>query len=381
MTNKRTYSRLLLTSLMTLCSFIGHSQLSETQVFQKIASFQVVEDEFYDAGLFPSQRSWGFFSKPAEDNTIFFTASIATTIRMIQHRLDSVNRQTASSIIHNAEANYSKYASRNGEGTYNFWQTVPPDLPFPNGSKLISNKKGRLPDDFNSTVLIALASQRNDSSDQLIRKKMTAYSKRENRHLVSLNTLDAYKNSEAYEVWFGKNMPQAFDICVMSNVLLYVLDRGFELNQYDLETISLIKRMIRNDHHLKQSAEISHHSDSPALILYHVARLISLDNQGLFDDIETKVINDLRKLEGEVENELEKVMILSSLKRLSQNVDLSTLDHEKLNADVTSFSFFSIDPYNISMGIYKFLPTIRWISEAYNWTLYLELLVLVNESN
>ncbi len=375
MTNNFIYSKLLWASALTFFHFDCYPQRSEGEIMQKISSLQIVEDEFYDAGLFPSKRIWSFSSKAVEDNTIFFTASIISTLRMIHPKLSEKSRLLVDSVINLAKPVYSKYKSRNGEVTYNFWQTDPPDLPFPNGSRLISNERARLPDDFDTTILIALSQEKNDSIDFLIRKKMTAYSRRENRDQVKLITPDKYEDSEAYEVWFGKDMPQTFDICVMSNIILYILEREFEFDKYDSATVSLINKMIQADDHLRRTSDISHHTESPALILYHVARLISLDKQGLFDSIRSKVANDLKVMLNEVENEVEKVLILSSLHRLSYEANAS-IDFVKLERDVKTFSFFYVNPFSLSKGKSSFLPAVEWTSEAYNWVLVLELLAL-----
>ncbi|MEO1254959.1 MAG: hypothetical protein AAFY41_08745 [Bacteroidota bacterium] len=333
---------------------------------------QNVEDTFYDSGLFPSKRTWSFSNRPVEDNTIFFTASIISTLRMIYPQLDDKSQLIADSIMRRAKPIYSKYRSRNGGVTYNFWQTVAPDLPFPNGNRLISNEKLRLPDDFNTSSLIARSLDEKDSSIQKIRNQMVRYSARKDRDNVKLYTLEEYKNLRAYEVWFGKDMPQAFDLGVISNVLLFVFQNDFELNEYDKASIQLIKRMILNDDHLDRPADISFHSNSSALIIYHVARLISLDTYGFFNEIKEKLIKDLSELEVNVTNEMEQVMIQSSLYRLGKT-PIQPINYKKLTVDLTNFSFFTVNPFNISKGESIFLPSVTWVCEAYNWTLLLEL--------
>ncbi len=380
MSQNATYLKLFSASILTLIHLYGVSQYSELEATKKLGSFQIIEDEFYDAGLFPSQRTWSFSNKSVEDNTIFFTASIISTLRELYPQLVEENRDLVDSIIKRVNPVYDKYKSRNGETAYNFWQTTPPDLPFPNGSKLISNEGARLPDDFDTSILILQALGKNDSLDHLFRKKMISYAKRESRSEAKLITPEKYQNMKAYEVWFGKDMPQTFDLCVMSNVMSYVLDRDFQLNMYDSATISLIKRMIQANDHLNSISDVSHHSDSPALILYHVARVISKDEKGFFSSIKNEVITDLKSTLNEVENEVEKIMIAISLQRLTHKSDVS-IDFKKLEKDVKSFSFFYVNPFNVSKGKSRYLPTVTWVSEAYNWTLYLEWLVLAKSSN
>ncbi|WP_462253657.1 hypothetical protein [Ekhidna sp.] len=358
-----------------ILSIACFSQYTEAEVIDVIQSYQVEDDEFYDPGLFPVKRKWSFSSNYVDDNSIFFTASINSTLRMLNDKLDDRSREIVASILKETNPVYGKYRNRNGGITYNFWQTVSPDLPFPNGNKLISNKKSRLPDDFDTTVLIALSRGKNKRYDSLFRKQMVAYASRTDRANVKLITPDEYLNSKAYETWFGKNMPQTFDLCIMSNVLLYVIERDFEWNEYDEATASLIKEMVLNNDHLERTANISHHSDSPALVLYHIARLIAADTDNRFDSIKEKVQNDLIDLLNERNNEVEKVMILSSLHRLGYETN-DTIDLKRWQKQMRSFSFFSINPFNISKGRSRYIPSITWVSEPYNWTLLLELMVL-----
>ena len=359
----------------TVASLFGSAkaQYSVEHLVERVKEFQVTDDDFYAAGMFPAQREWFFLSKPVEDNSLFFTASIISTLQGIREDFSESNQRAVDQIIANTHFLYANYQSRNGEVTYNFWPTIPPDLPFPNGSKLISNERLRLPDDFDITVLAALAQGSNDTNDSLIRNKMNRYAGRADRGEVQLITVDEYQDKLAYEVWFGKNMPQTFDICVMSNVMYYVLDRGFDLNRYDTATIDLIQKMISNNDHFERISDISHQSNSTALVLYHVARVMAIDKEGLFDSIKPKVIEDLTSLLGEVDNEVETVMLLTSLHRLGAQVN-QEIDGHKFEEDAKTFEFFAFDPS--SLGMSSIFPTFRWTCEAYNWTLLLELAVL-----
>lgn len=363
----------------TLLSIVFSSwcQLTPKEVLLQIDSMQLRHHSFYDPGLFPSQRTWNLSKDNFEDNTIFFTASIVQTLSELRPLMDLESRVLADSMMSRAKLNYIKYRSREGEPTFNFWQTIEPDLPFPNGSKLISNSKMRLPDDLDTSVILAMSSG-DDKLKAKLRAKMTAYATRENRSESELATLDKYESSEAYEVWFAKKMPQTFDICVISNALLFVFAEGDQLNKVDLASIQLLKRMIKADDHFNQVDDISHHTTSTAVILYHVARLLDADHQGLLKDIEPKVVSDLIKELKVCDTEMEKMLILSSLSRL-RGTSYGNVNYSKINNEMDDFAFFSVKPL-LGRPELDFLdgliPTISWTCEAYNRTLYLEYLHL-----
>lgn len=354
-----------------------HGQWSEKEVLERIQSLQIDEDDFYDSGLFATQRSWSFSRDSVEDNTIFFTASIVSTLRQLRDQSSVQNQEIIDAIIENAASTYQYYRSRHGEVTHNFWQTVEPDLPFPNGGKLISNKKMRLPDDYDTSILVAQALN-NDSLDLRLREKMVAYATREERDENRPTTPKSYRESKAYEVWYAKRMPQTFDICVLSNILHFVFERKFELNATDSASIELVKQMILNEDHINKSKFIAYHASSPALILYHVARMMVADKQGHFDEIRKPVIEDLYALLEESDNEMEKLLLLTSLVRLDETSEYE-LNFDQFRSDEKTFAFFSIKPFGSGFSSLKMdglSPVMDWYNEAYNLTLYLEYLIL-----
>ena len=374
--------RFVLWGCLIVLGYKGIGQYSESEVIEKIHSLQVRSDLFYDQGLFPTKRTWSFSSEAVEDNTIFFTASTIVTLQTIRPLFNPTQLAAVDKMIQLAKPTYEKYRSRNGEVTYNFWQTVSPDLPFPNGNKLISNSKMRLPDDYDTSLLIALADGKKTPDDSLLRKKMVSYARRANRSESELTTLDKYKDSKAYEVWFAKKMPQTLDICVMSNVLFFAFQNRFLLNDIDQETISLILQMIASNDHLERARAISHHTSSPPVILYHVSRMIAYDYQGVFDGIKDQLIEDGIRLLEESDGQMEKVLLLTSLYRLGHTSEKQQIDELLLADETKSFSLFTVNPFqqNFTKGLNHVLPTISWQNEAYNWTLFLEYLMLKKSS-
>lgn len=365
--------------LGALLTFEGIGQYSEQELIHKVQSLQVHQDEFYDDGLFRSQRNWSFFHGTLEDNTIFFTASIVSTLKMNEGLMIPESKKVSELIASKANPTWQKYKSRNGEPTFNFWQTANPDLPFPNANSLISNRRGRLPDDFNTTILVLLSRAQSDSLDRALRQRMISYSAREDRSEVKLLTPKKYASSKAYEVWFGKNMPQTFDICVMSNIMYYVINRDFVVSEYDKATLALINEMILSKDFIYRTKDIAHHTSSSAVVLYHVARLLSVDIQGFLDPIRQLVIDELNKLSKSIENEVEKAMALSSLYRLGQRPTIE-INFAKFEEDVDEFKFFEVNPSNISTGKGRLLPSIYWKCEAYSWVLGMEYVLLKKSS-
>ncbi len=338
------------------------------EVLRMIQELQVQSDEFYDPGLFPSKRHWFNSTDPVEDNNVFVTASLAYILRALIDRVDAQSAVVIKDMLAKAEKNYDKYYSRRGVPTYNFWQTIPPDLPFPNGGSLLSKESYRLPDDYDDTSLIRLASDPDSTKDLEIRNKMVSYANRPNRKTIE-NTLKKYKDHIAYEVFYVDKMDQEYDVVVMCNVLMFVLDRGYTLEPIDLKTVDFIKQVISENDHWEHPEAISRSYRSTVWILYHVARLISLNSE-LFVDIKEQVLADLKKLAETELADIEQVLVHSSLLRLGVNPGkLITLEQVKKELD--SFVFFHAQLTN-----FNWVPTMKWRSKAFNLTLFYEYLIL-----
>ena len=134
--------------LTLLFGKIGHAQQAKSPndtLLLWIASKQVKADTFYQEGLFPSQRigKKGWY----EDNTLFYSALIANTLKSLSGRVSPEDAKLIDSIVLKVQKNTWRYRSRRGRATYNFWQTNP-DIPHPNGPAKYQTEKYKIPDDF-----------------------------------------------------------------------------------------------------------------------------------------------------------------------------------------------------------------------------------------
>ena len=354
-------------------SFGQNTQPSITDLLEKIESLQVKSDPFYDEGLFKTQRSW-FTSNGVEDNNIFITASLVYILKTLKPKLDKRSQEIIDRITDRANSLYKKYINRNGDVTYNFWQTVPPDIPFPNGGFLLTMKKHRLPDDYDDTSIIRLAANPDSVVNKKIRAKMIEYANRPERKEVK-NAPQKYRSFKAYEVLFADKMDQEYDVVAMCNTLQFVVSNDFVLQPIDHSTISFIKKVIRDNDHITSAEEVSPYYPTATLILYHVSRLISIDDQGLLDEIRPDVVSDLRNLLVTKQG-FDKILLASSLRKLSEEVT-EEINHTSIQSELDEFIFFQFKRRDVfNAGV---IPALKWKSEALNLTLYLEYLVLSKE--
>ena len=358
--------------------FSQEKQFNNSSLFIKIKNLQSKGDGFYNEGLFPTKRYKRNEKLKKEDNNIFFTALIVFTLQSVYDSFSINEKKIADTIINKAVQNYPRYSNRNGDITYNFWQTKP-DIFFPNDKYLSKMEKFKLPDDLDDAVLIFLTKSKNDSLNILLKEKMIQHTNLYNKQIKS--TFKRYRNYKAYNTWFSEKMPLEFDICVMANVLYFVFNKGFELNKFDNETINLIGAMIENKDHLKNPLIISTSYQKSSIILYHLARLLSVSKSEKLNELKPQIISDLKNILPDTESKFEQILILSSLYRLGENPEF-IVDFAGIEEEITNFVFFRGNMLALSkLGVRKLFGKCKFVNynhqcEAYYYALILEYLIL-----
>ena len=348
-------------------------------VLLKIDSLQSKGSEFYQKGLFPSQIRFEKRKKTHEDNNIFFTALTVYTLQSLRIHFGTEGKTMIDSIVSRAQQTYPYYKNRNGGPTYNFYQTHP-EQPFPGFRCLSKIKRFRLADDLDDVSFIYLVQHTSDSLNQLVKKEMETQTR---SPLKVISIFKRYQNSKAYRTWFAQRMKQDLDICVMSNVLLFVYEKGLPLDSTDICTISLIKQLVNSEDIMRYGYIVSPHYQESAVILYHLARLISVAHNPELDSMIPKVINDLKRELKVSGNRMEQIILLSSLYRLHQPVDFK-FTYGNILKDMQSFYWFRANPFSGSNIFFKRIMgpdgcfNFKYRSQAYYWSLVLELQQLSN---
>lgn len=319
-----------------------------------------------------------------EDNTFFYTASLLYILNNLKPKLDTNAQVVVNAINTLALVNASKYANRKGEASFNFWQTDP-ERPHPNGKAKHQAAKHGLPDDLDDSVIIASILQ-NNSISQRLRAKMVAYAQSHN-HEPFKKAPKGYESTKAYRTWFADQWTQDIDFVVLCNVLLFVFENDFRLNEYDSASIDFVTQVIDDSDHLIRPKELSPYYGRSAVMLYHLTRLISEDKKALVQHIRKQTIIDLEGLLVSTQNQYERMMIYTSLYRLNETPSIE-MDEKKFSSDNDEFYFFYSTATNLSLPQYKLwliktfclIPNMYWKSEAFNQMILLEFLITTGYS-
>ncbi|WP_346236385.1 hypothetical protein ABDK00_015725 [Niabella insulamsoli] len=327
----------LLLFLWEWCPKAGAQNAYANSLIKEIAALQTAQQtDFYEAGMFPSQRIYRSLPRPSrEDDNIFFTGLIVWTLKSIRSQLNEKNRAIVDAITQKAVVNYGRYQNKDGRPVYNFWQTNP-SRHFPNSRYFSSRKKYIIPDDLDDTAILYLSTGISDSLRAIVRQLMAENANGRKRRVR--NTLKRYKGFPAYSTWFGKNMPVDFDICVQANAMRFVLDEQLPLNRYDSATLELMTSMVKRDEHLKRAAFVSPHYQNRSIILYHLARLVAAhETHPLLQPLKPLLIEDLQRQWRVTGNDMERILLQTSLLKLGAKQGLRIIPSKK---DLASFYFF-----------------------------------------
>lgn len=345
------------------------------QILSEIKFLQTQENnKIYPEGIFPSQRQLAIGISREDDNS-FFTALIVFTLQLLKKYLSKEEITIVEVIKARAQKAFPLYASKKVEYAYNFWRTEK-NAHFPNGKLFSKFAHFALADDADCTALIYLA--RGYSGEEIIhlREKLVYHSGLPVK--VSNNTLPQYRNLKLYSTWFGKYIPIETDVCVTANLLYLLFESKTVLNEYDADSIKFICSVINNNEHKTQPFRVAPYYPKTSVIIYHVARLLTVAQHPELQNLKAKVKADiLEKLSGK-NHPMEKIILNTSLMWLGETKNIEELE---MPADINFPWFVAGMLTSINNPLAKRLAPsplfhIQFYCEAYMKTLFLEYKIL-----
>ena len=247
------------------------------QILTKIQALQQTNIGF-PPGIFPSTRVYAYNKNNSKnDPNVFFTGLIVLTLKKYQKQCTPYQQGMINQIVKDGLAQVGLFKNRQGRDTYNFWRTDTPQI-FPNAGWLNTfDKSQSLPDDLDDTVILLWAAEASRERASVVHDTMQLFANTKGKTVK--NSLPAFKKLPAYSTWFGKKMPIDFDMAVLCNVLSFVNAYDLQWTASDSASLQLITTAIDNKWHLNKADFIAPHYAKPAVVLYHIARLLIAGNQ------------------------------------------------------------------------------------------------------
>ncbi len=276
-------------------------------------------------GILRSQRG-SFFGGFHLDNNLFFTLSAYFLLKnsFVDVKLDLEN------CIH---SNLHFYANKYGRNTYNFWKTNP-DEQFPN-SRLVSRiKHFWIPDDLDCTALSYFFRTRDDLD--LFRESIHRFIVHSERCVGGVTIPKGY-----YSTWFGENMPDELDVCVLSNYLVLLDDSKVELLPADHRCREVLTQVLKTDIWLSDPFEISPNYQTIPIIAFHLSRFLASYGSTLEKELNDRFMLKLKELLSQSSDDQDRIMLGLSLLLLGDHsFNAAELTSETIERFINEFSFF-----------------------------------------
>jgi hypothetical protein len=350
------------------------------QLLSEIQSLQSKGNTIYPEGIFQSQRKYSFAGICREDDNSFFTALIIFTLQRLKKYFSAEEWKVVQDIKLQAQNAFPLYKSKKVEGAYNFWR-VEKNAHFPNGNIFSKMNRFALADDVDCTALVYLAKGYSNEDILNLKNKLIHYSTLPVK--VSNNTLPRYRSLKLYSTWFGKYIPIETDVCVTANLLYLLFESKAILNEFDLDSVQFIYSVVNNDEHKVQSFRVAPYYPKSSIILYHIARLLSVTSHPDLLQLKEKLKADIFQKLSENIHAMERVILNTSLIWLGETNRIEDLE---MPADIR-FSWFiagmltSINNPFAKVFASSPLFHIQFYCEAYMKTLFLEYKILRDNRN
>lgn len=284
------------------------SQVAE--LLQQLSDLSSGGESPYPVGIFPSQRYHPFLPYHREDENLFFSATIAFTLRQLHYKMNDVERKIAESISNGVRNQLPVFQNKDGKPTYNFWQTRP-SRHFPNGVFMRRFEHFRIPDDADDTALahLLLGSGKEEATELL-----SLFDRHANTTRKSIkNTWPEFKELKAIGTFFGEKMRIEFDAVVMCNALLFLLQHFDEDEQIIDDSLKYVEGIISKDLHKTDPFKAAPNYPSTELIIYHVARLLDAHPTCRLSELKEKLIDDATEELRSAGSPLSKLILQNAL--------------------------------------------------------------------
>ncbi|MCW3806004.1 hypothetical protein [Plebeiibacterium marinum] len=346
--------------------------METTEILLKIREIQKNADKkFFNQGIFPSYRQNILTRRKIADDNIFFSASILYILDSYTHLYNEKELKIYSDIKKEVTQNFDFYTNKPNRNSFNFWRKEN-GKHFPNGPVFSKLAKFKLPDDIDTTSLIQLCKK--PPYKYALKTKQAIPNHANTVKLKIKNGHKSLQHLKAYSTWFGNNMPIEFDVCVLSNLFLWINEYNFDLNQHDLDSLKLLETTICESLYFKSPFHSSPEYPNASIILYHLARLIAKTNY--LNKYRSKLVGDIIKLKNQTKDAFQLLILNSSLSKLgiyTNNANTNELmpnlsNHWWFTAGLLSIYGNSIIQKIAPWSIFHF----RFVCPALNLSLLLE---------
>jgi hypothetical protein len=346
-------------------------------LIKNIYAEQSSGEEHFPEGIFRSYRYNPYLFYQRDDTNVSLTSMVIYILQEFHKKLSPQNQVLVDEMITKTQAVYPLFKHRKGLDTYNFFLTNA-ERHLPHSYFLRHFGIFKLADDIDDTAMVYLTSPFDESKNKWLKDKALQHANTVKG--LNFSTLPHYRQKKIYSSWFGENMPIDFDICALANFMIWSVKSGLTLNEFDLETIEMMRSVILNSEYKTKPFWVAPYYYKPVNILYHIGRFIASTDFPQMTDCKGFMINQIKDLLQKEPPIMEQIMLATTLIRLGESppkIDFfKSINHVPIDSfDFFVAPFFLSKKWSIPMAHWK-ISHIFWRCPAHTYSLILEYLCL-----
>lgn len=351
------------------------------RILLRLADIQINHDPYFAKGLYPAYREYELNkTRVKKDDNIYYAGLVAFALRTIRPQLTAEDKVLSDSIFARLAAIAPRFTNQKGRNTYNFWPTDRPKI-FPNSGWLNRyDKKLALADDMDDTAIMLMALAASQATVQQVHKLMQQFTNNSGKRAKT--ALRSYNQFDTYSTWFGKKMVVELDACVLTNILCMVQVYNQPWTKTDSASLAYLVKMCATKDYLLRPGKVAVIYKTTPIILYHLARLMSIKKIPALDEYTADLIASAIKVYNNTCSITEKVMMRTALLRWGYSLpaDVVTTGNLLTNVEQDSYVFFianlaSTMPRWAAFTLYNLgLTRFNYYCPAHNDVLLLEYL-------
>ncbi|MDW7692082.1 hypothetical protein R9C00_14930 [Flammeovirgaceae bacterium SG7u.111] len=315
------------------------------ELLKEIANLQAKKHPLLRDGIFPSTREHRFLPYHRIDENIFLSAAICFLLQRFRPLLTTAQQRLADDICQKVTACYPYYRKNTERETYNFFEHKP-NAHFPHGILAHRLQFLRPADDVDDTSLIYLTSKKNERQVAWLKNKLPQHANISSGKQIG-HTFPHYSHLQAYSTFFGEKMYIEFDCCVLSNLLMLLLNSEQPLNQHDLDSLKYITSVIEKEEHISSPFVVAPSYPRSSHILYHTSRLVHVTHRPEVFPLRKALVKSVRKeLENPPRNEMDRLLLSISAKRLNIPIPPTIAGFKK--SQIIKEDFFYVSLWSLS---------------------------------
>tara|TARA_Y100000782_G_scaffold115436_1_gene158399 strand:+ start:3486 stop:4553 length:1068 start_codon:yes stop_codon:yes gene_type:complete len=302
---------------------------------QLIAIQRTADRQYFQDGLFPSQRKYPVLKLSRPDDNVYFTAYILHILKENREKWNSLdNAVEIANAISKGEQALQVYRHGKDNISFNYYRK---DGYFPNG-KLLSKHQHFEPANDADDSSVAFLGLDYDKATALQLQEKFAYHANGKRNRWVKRIPKAYRHFETYNTWLGTDRLYVdLDVGVLCNILQFIAKYQLPQTPYEEQAVQFLEKAILSGDYLKKAHLVAAWYPDHAIVVYFISRVVKTGYFTFAPAVLQQLKKDTQQLHSTTSLPVQKMLIETALYNLGLTPPKATVSLEAAQQQ-TNFS-------------------------------------------